>query len=57
MGFLSAEVRGGVAAPAGIEASHTLERVEATADLVRRRVDARPEVAVILGTGLGGLVR
>ena len=31
------------------------ERVEAAADAVRARADAAPEVAVILGTGLGGL--
>ena len=30
-------------------------RVEAAADAVRARADAAPEVAVILGTGLGGL--
>lgn len=36
-------------------ALHTLERIEAAADVVRQRVDLRPEVGVILGTGLGGL--
>jgi purine-nucleoside phosphorylase len=33
----------------------TLDRVEAAADAVRRRFAARPELAVVLGTGLGGL--
>ena len=34
---------------------HTLERVEEAAAAVRERFDAVPEVAVILGTGLGRL--
>jgi purine-nucleoside phosphorylase len=34
---------------------HTLERVERAADVVRARFGRRPDVAVILGTGLGGL--
>ncbi len=33
------------------------ERVHASADSVRRRIDLQPEVAVILGTGLGALAR
>ena len=36
-------------------ALHTLERVEEAAAVVRERFDLRPEVAVILGTGLGRL--
>lgn len=35
----------------------TLEDVERAADAVRARWSRRPEVAVILGTGLGGLAR
>ena len=34
---------------------HTLERVQAAADTVRTRFDAKPDAAIILGTGLGGL--
>lgn len=34
---------------------HTLERVERAADVVRTRFPRTPDVAVILGTGLGGL--
>jgi purine-nucleoside phosphorylase len=36
-------------------ALHTLERVEEAAALVRERFDKRPDVAIILGTGLGRL--
>jgi purine-nucleoside phosphorylase len=39
----------------GTAAWHTLERVNDAADVVRRRFDRRPEAAIILGTGLGGL--
>src|SRR5215204_4522163 len=35
-------------------APHTLERVERAADAVRARFARRPDVAIILGTGLGG---
>lgn len=35
--------------------AHTLERVQRAADMVRVRWNHTPEVAVILGTGLGGL--
>ncbi len=35
--------------------AHTLEAVSAAAAAVRDRVDLVPEVAIILGTGLGGL--
>jgi purine-nucleoside phosphorylase len=34
---------------------HTLERIEEAADVVRDRIDVVPDVAVILGTGLGAL--
>lgn len=34
---------------------HTLEAIEAAADVVRARFDRVPDVAIILGTGLGGL--
>jgi purine-nucleoside phosphorylase len=34
---------------------HALERIEASAALVRARITEAPEVAIILGTGLGGL--
>ena len=37
------------------DAAHTLERVQRAADAVRARFTREPEVAVILGTGLGGL--
>ena len=37
------------------DAPHTLERVQRAADAVRARFTREPEVAVILGTGLGGL--
>ena len=43
----------GVAAPAA--ASHTLEAIEAAAGEIRRQFAARPDVAIILGTGLGAL--
>jgi purine-nucleoside phosphorylase len=34
---------------------HTLERIEAAADAVRARIGVSPDIAIILGTGLGGL--
>ena len=37
------------------DSAHTLERVERAADVVRARFARRPDVAIILGTGLGGL--
>ena len=37
------------------DATHTLERVDRAADVVRARFARRPDVAIILGTGLGGL--
>jgi purine-nucleoside phosphorylase len=40
-----------------VAAAHTLERVQEAAAVIRARFGARPEVAIILGTGLGGLVR
>lgn len=35
--------------------SHVLERVEESAAVVRARVDSTPDIAIVLGTGLGGL--
>ena len=37
------------------DAPHTLERVEQAADVVRARFGKKPDAAIILGTGLGGL--
>lgn len=37
--------------------AHTLEAVEASADAVRARFGTVPDVAIVLGTGLGGLAR
>jgi purine-nucleoside phosphorylase len=37
------------------DAPHTLERVQRAADAVRARFAPKPDVAIILGTGLGGL--
>jgi purine-nucleoside phosphorylase len=34
---------------------HRLETIEAAADVVRARFDVAPDVAIVLGTGLGGL--
>lgn len=47
----------------GVESSthdvhaHTLEAIEAAADVVRARFATSPDVAIVLGTGLGGLAR
>jgi purine-nucleoside phosphorylase len=37
--------------------AHTLEAVEAAADVVRAAFSATPDVAIVLGTGLGGLAK
>ena len=37
------------------DGTHTLELVEAAADAVRQYASGSPEVAIVLGTGLGGL--
>jgi purine-nucleoside phosphorylase len=37
------------------DAPHTLEQVERAADVVRARCARRPDAAIVLGTGLGGL--
>ena len=37
------------------DSAHTLERVERAAEVVRARFARRPDVAIVLGTGLGGL--
>jgi purine-nucleoside phosphorylase len=42
-------------AAAGPVGAHTREAIDAAAATVRRRFDARPDVAIILGTGLGRL--
>ena len=34
-----------------------LEKIKATANYVRERIKATPEIGIILGTGLGGLVK
>jgi purine-nucleoside phosphorylase len=36
---------------------HTVERIAAAADVVRARFDRAPDVAIILGTGLGALAK
>ena len=41
--------------PSATDSSHTLERVQRAADVVRSRFAATPDIAIILGTGLGGL--
>jgi purine-nucleoside phosphorylase len=41
--------------PTATDAPHTLEHVERAADVVRSRFATAPDVAIILGTGLGGL--
>ena len=33
-----------------------IERIKTSADYIRGKVDFQPEVGIILGTGLGGLV-
>jgi purine-nucleoside phosphorylase len=38
-----------------VDVPHTLERVQRAADVVRARWSVRPDVAIILGTGLGAL--
>jgi purine-nucleoside phosphorylase len=39
----------------GHRSDHVLERIEESAAVVRARIESRPEIAIILGTGLGGL--
>jgi purine-nucleoside phosphorylase len=34
-----------------------LERIKATANYIKERIQSKPEVGIILGTGLGGLVK
>jgi purine-nucleoside phosphorylase len=36
--------------------THSLERIEESAAAIRSRIATEPEIAIILGTGLGGLV-
>ncbi len=45
------------AARSELASAHTLEAVEAAAAVVRARYGVSPEVAIVLGTGLGGLAR
>ena len=45
------------AARSELARAHTLEAVEAAAAVVRARYGVSPEVAIVLGTGLGGLAR
>jgi len=40
-----------------LASAHTLEAVEAAADVVRAAFSATPDVAIVLGTGLGGLAK
>ena len=42
-------------APAVADGPHTLERVERAAEVVRTQFARRPDAAIVLGTGLGGL--
>ncbi len=44
-------------ASAADASAHTLEAVMAASAVIRAQVDRTPEVAVVLGTGLGGLAR
>ncbi|HEX9483361.1 MAG TPA: purine-nucleoside phosphorylase, partial [Gemmatimonadaceae bacterium] len=46
-----------LAAPVSASSAHTLEAVEAAAGVVRARFARVPDVALVLGTGLGGLAR
>jgi purine-nucleoside phosphorylase len=54
MAALDAVARDGLTVDDG---PHTLERVERAAEVVRARFGRRPDVAIILGTGLGGLAK
>jgi purine-nucleoside phosphorylase len=40
-----------------LRSHHVLERIEESASVVRQRIGAAPEIAIILGTGLGGLAK
>ncbi len=46
-----------MASPLASHALHTVEAVEAAASVVRERFATAPDVAIVLGTGLGGLAR
>jgi purine-nucleoside phosphorylase len=46
-----------IAAPLVDASAHTLENVDAAAAVVRARFGAVPDVAIVLGTGLGGLAK
>ena len=34
-----------------------LEKIKATASFISKKIKAKPEIGIILGTGLGGLVK
>ena len=34
-----------------------LEKIKATANFIKEKIKAKPEIGIILGTGLGGLVK
>ena len=42
---------------ADTEHLHTLERVDAAAEVIRSRISTQPSVGIVLGTGLGDLAR
>jgi purine-nucleoside phosphorylase len=44
-------------APASPASAHTLETVSAATDTIRARFGRTPDVAIVLGTGLGGLAK
>ena len=54
---MSATIDPTAAAAPGAPAPHTLEAIEPAAAEIRRRFAARPDVAIILGTGLGALAQ
>jgi purine-nucleoside phosphorylase len=43
--------------PVYVPGTHTVEAVEAAAAVIRARFSTRPDVAIVLGTGLGGLAK
>ena len=34
-----------------------LEQIKSTAEFIKRQISVTPEIGIILGTGLGGLVK
>ncbi|MDB4888640.1 MAG: punA [Gemmatimonadetes bacterium] len=55
--FARDDSKGEAAAYAPSAVAHTLEAIEAAADVVRALFRATPDVAIVLGTGLGGLAK